>query len=357
MIRFHKSRAFRAAVNLSVFSILLTTAPTLTARVGDTAAECDSRYGVPEKSNADLRTYVKGDLHIAVFFNAGICWKILYAHTDDSPLSMAARQEILSLYGEWKENEIPQGTIWTLDFKHLAAIIDNTHSDGSAPTKGLIVFDPRRDTRVHTAQQLKTESGLVTSADSSRPTLDLVQGTLKGVPLHDLTLDRATDLFGRPTAALRPPQESVDGHNGIKKRIIYADKGLTIGFKEDDSGSLTANDIEVYLIEQYEPFFDTHFLPFVEAISRGLSSNTKAKTVMATFKGAHTGFSDAEDLLAMVPGSKEFSDGKPLPPRRFINLEIPGASCQFYFDRETTFIEKIGVFAIKTPAPQQTPKP
>ena len=71
----------KAKLMIAVLAALILPA---SARVGETVAECDKRYGTPTKIEGDSRAYSKNDIGVVAKFRAGKCIRITYTIPEDS---------------------------------------------------------------------------------------------------------------------------------------------------------------------------------------------------------------------------------------------------------------------------------
>jgi len=121
------------------------------------------------------------------------------------------------------------------------------------------------------------------AASSDTPDLDLLNATINGHYIFDLSVDQVTDIFGRPSGVLHP--ESKREPNAVS--VQYVDRGLDFQFPDP---SKPCERLTVYLSRQGQ------FSSYSGTISRGLNANWKVKQlldVFAEFK-PHDYYNDAD---------------------------------------------------------------
>jgi hypothetical protein len=115
------------------------------------------------------------------------------------------------------------------------------------------------------------------AASTDTPDLDLVNATINGHYIFDLSVDQVTDILGRPSGVLHP--ESKGEPNVVS--VQYIDRGLDFHFPDP---SKPCERLTVYLSRQGQSGESIgYFSPYPGTISRGLNANWKVKQLLDAF--------------------------------------------------------------------------
>lgn len=118
-------------ISIVIILVLLTSATTTTARIGETLAQCQVRYGKEIRTADGLSIFIKAGFYIMVQFYEGKADSILFRKVEqnilDIPVEISPNeiQNILKQNGgglAWKEtNEIIIGSSWVTEDGNLLA--------------------------------------------------------------------------------------------------------------------------------------------------------------------------------------------------------------------------------------------
>ena len=114
--------------------------------------------------------------------------------------------------------------------------------------------------------------------------LNLNEFTLNNLQLKDLTINKVTDILGRPSATNSNPvaPELVDITGAM---IYYHDKGLKIWFYSSSTDPLKRLwNVEVFLARKWDDQFKEFYYPFKGDIIPNLDGNMKSDSVCSIFK-------------------------------------------------------------------------
>jgi hypothetical protein len=114
--------------------------------------------------------------------------------------------------------------------------------------------------------------------------LNLNEFTLNDLPLKDLTIDKVTDILGRPSATNNSPiaPDIVEITGAI---IYYHDKGLVFWFAPSKTDALKRLwNIKVFLVRSWDKSFSEFNYPFKGIITPNLNGNMKSDSVFSIFK-------------------------------------------------------------------------
>ena len=131
----------------------------------------------------------------------------------------------------------------------------------------------------------------VSASTASTNVVDLISAKINGFSMKDLTLDKVTDLFGRPSAVRDPGvYESRSGKKTYYgSTLYYHEKGLAFTFQHpEEDKEQHCTDVGIYLSRHWDKNFSTHFLPYSGALSRSVSANWKARRVLEAFSDFQT---------------------------------------------------------------------
>ena len=124
--------------------------------------------------------------------------------------------------------------------------------------------------------------------------IDLNNFTFNNLQLNELTIDKVTDLLGRPSATNNSPiaPELVDITGAI---IHYHDKGLTFWFAPTKTDQLKHLwNVKVYLVRSWDKDFNEFFYPFKGKLEPDLNGNMKMDSICSIFKDFNPKITSAE---------------------------------------------------------------
>lgn len=170
--------------------------------------------------------------------------------------------------------------------------------------------------------------------------LDLTTQTLDGLAFCGVTVDEATNVFGRPTAV----KSNTIIADVAGPWVYYHNLGLFLMFAsasgDPDQG---LEGIVVHLSRQFDERRGQYFEPFPGSISPSLNANMKLNTVQALFEGL--GYSTSlrtpeerrealEDLPVQVTG----------PAPWWLTLDVDTVRVQLVHEEVTKFLERVQVY-------------
>jgi hypothetical protein len=132
----------------------------------------------------------------------------------------------------------------------------------------------------------------LTSSSQQNLNFDLYKLTLNGLKIQELTIDKVTDLLGRPSAtnSLQPISEI------LGPQIIYHTKGLMFWFKsKNDDPKQRLFLISIHLVKAWDKDYNEFFMPFPGNINPKLTPNQKVNTVPPLFKNYTVTIQSAEE--------------------------------------------------------------
>jgi len=201
------------------------------------------------------------------------------------------------------------------------------------------------------------------SAEPTIDAIDLVNATLNGRPLRELTLDEITDIFGRPSS-VTDPKEITSAKNEISYYgavINYHDKGLHFVFTSphmDKDQHL--EELRISLSKNMDAKCGACFVPYQGKLSRDVNGGWKAKKVSEVFSDLNL-----EDLWANAKPNREkhrleVEKAKAADPKFaeqvraiYDGLEktdlclfarLKTHNLRFEYEQNTQFIENISIF-------------
>ena len=136
--------------------------------------------------------------------------------------------------------------------------------------------------------------------------LNLYDFTLNGIPLKELTVDKVTDILGRPSAINTNDVLISLGLDDIGVQVYYFDLGIEFGFKpvkKDPQKRLS--DMYVRLSKEWDDYYLKWYQPFSGTITPNLNANMKAGNVVQLF----TNYYDIEYSRIFMRCFKEGSGG------------------------------------------------
>jgi len=124
--------------------------------------------------------------------------------------------------------------------------------------------------------------------------LNLNKFTLNNLQLKDLTIDKVTDILGRPSSTNNSPiaPELVDITGAI---INYHDKGLIFWFAPVKSDSLKRLwNLKVFVVRSWDKDYNDFHYPFKGILSPNLDGNMKADSICSIFRNYNPKVTSAE---------------------------------------------------------------
>lgn len=127
--------------------------------------------------------------------------------------------------------------------------------------------------------------------NSSPDYLDLNRLTLKGSTLKELTIEKVTNILGRPSAINKNELIS----DVVGPNIYYHSKGLKFGFKTKKLDSQQrVSSIVIYLVRTWDKEYQEFFYPFPENIFPYINANMKTSDILPLFKDYNVSLESAE---------------------------------------------------------------
>lgn len=117
----------------------------------------------------------------------------------------------------------------------------------------------------------------VSLASAQELEIDMIDATINGEPICELTIDEATDILGRPSAVQAPLIEA------LGEQIFYHDLGLAVQF---NSAAVDPKKrvlyMDVYFAETYDPERTKLYQPYSGALVPEVDANFKVDKTEAT---------------------------------------------------------------------------
>ena len=154
-----------------------------------------------------------------------------------------------------------------------------------------------------------------------RSFIDLVSAKINDLPIFELTLDKVTDLFGKPSV-VEPPCVIGERFGAF---LHYHDEGLTFVFYHPETDKeQRCIGVYVYLAKKWNKGVNRFYTPYSGEIRRNVNARWKVKDVIKTFSDCNP---------------RDLNDAR-------IQITPPGSRHKVTFEYEgtTKFIEKIAVF-------------
>ena len=121
------------------------------------------------------------------------------------------------------------------------------------------------------------------NAEAQANTVDLIAGTIDGVQLNELTVDKVTDLFGKPSKILKPTYRWKEQ---LGNSLCYHQMGLEFYFnnpKIDGNKEPHCAGLKIHLLETWDERSSKYYKPYSGSLSRQVSSDWKTKKVLDVF--------------------------------------------------------------------------
>ena len=173
--------------------------------------------------------------------------------------------------------------------------------------------------------------------------VDIVKSSFMGCPISELSIDKLTDLLGRPDLASE--------HKELKGRITldYYSLGLSFVFvKTEKNPIFECYGFTVYLIKYFKDESKI-FFPFKGKITRNISANWKKKDLLKYFEDFHElfyedeeGFASSKELERMV--NEYHKSNKMSRPFPSIDIRKKDFKVQFYYDDLTMFLRNMVIW-------------
>lgn len=181
-----------------------------------------------------------------------------------------------------------------------------------------------------------------------RSSIDLVNAKINEFPIFELTLDKVTDLFGRPSV-VEPPCIIGEKFGAF---IHYHDEGLTfIFFHPESDKEQHCTGVSIYLAKKWDKRANRFYGSYAGEILRNVNAKRKAKDVMQTFSDCNP--KDLYNEKEVEAKKKLFRDNDDMLKTSIsgytrVQITPPGAKHRVTFEYEETtkFIEKIAVFLL-----------
>jgi len=123
-------------------------------------------------------------------------------------------------------------------------------------------------------------------------TFDLYKLTLNGLNMQDLTVDKVTDILGRPSAS-ESNQMIADA---LGPKVLYHNKGVTFWFKpKQDDPKQRVFLVTIYLVRTWDKDYNDFYTPFSGHIIPNLTPNQKENTISPLFKNYNITIQSAEE--------------------------------------------------------------
>ncbi len=122
----------------------------------------------------------------------------------------------------------------------------------------------------------------------SQDILDLNNFTFNDSIIKELTIEKVTNMLGRPTAT---------DNNQIAPAIYYHDKGLEFRFKSKSSDPQSRISILlVSVVKRWDVLNNEFYLPFAGTITPSINANMKSENLIALFEKYSIEQQSAEEI-------------------------------------------------------------
>ena len=203
------------------------------------------------------------------------------------------------------------------------------------------------------------------SAEPAISAIDLINATLNGRPLRDLTLDKITDLLGRPSA-VTDPRANKDGNkiSYYGACLYYHEKGVYFAFfhpQQDKDQHL--EELHVYLAKKMDERFTAQFIPYKGKLSRDVNGDWKVKKILEIFSDLKPEDLWANAALKREKYRAEVEKAKALDAKFAVKLRstydtiensdlcvlarLRSHSLRFDYEKNTQFIERITLLNLR----------
>jgi len=160
--------------------------------------------------------------------------------------------------------------------------------------------------------------------------LELLKMKICGVRVNQLTIDKITNILGRPTVVERHNWDD-KSHNTVVK---FHNHGLKFDFSIRDDGK--TNHVHIYLAKIWDKDASEFYSPFSGKITRGVNANWKINKIMEEFKNYE--IKNVENTQEMLSFMKEYGLAYNCATIRDNDKNI---FVNFNYEPETKFLEEI----------------
>lgn len=176
----------------------------------------------------------------------------------------------------------------------------------------------------------------VRPAAQARVSIDVTQGTFNGSPFYELTIDRLTDMLGRPSAV---DTRLVDITGTM---VYYHALGLSFWFqaKRDDPQQRCWL-MDIHLSRTWDAERSEFFTPFPGSLTPPATANWKARTTLAEVAAMSPIERTPEAQEAQWAGDKLMRGRK--APYHVVVINAGKHSARFLHERSTLFLERISL--------------
>ena len=174
--------------------------------------------------------------------------------------------------------------------------------------------------------------------------MDIINFTFKGCPISELSIDKLTDLLGRPDLT------SEDNVGKIKKVTLnYYSLGISLKFiNTEENPLLKCLGFNIYLIE-YLNDEAKMFSPFKGKISRDITANWKKKDLLKNFEDLHDVLYENEESFAKdkeryIWYNKNTNGSKMSRPFPCLKIRKKDYVISIFYDDLTMFLREIQIW-------------
>ncbi|MDP3914200.1 MAG: hypothetical protein Q8R96_10745 [Bacteroidota bacterium] len=181
---------------------------------------------------------------------------------------------------------------------------------------------------------------------SGQSKLDLYKLTLNDSILSELTIEKLTDMLGRPSAVENQSQLIPDSRFGPV--IFYHEKGLKISFETKNSDpQQRVHSFRVYLVKSWDIKNKVFFYPYTGEILPVLDANMKLNNILPLFDKYRTEVISADSIKKL---KKEMFEKRGMyynPDTKQYNyisvLNSDGSKLNLFCEELTKYLEEFEV--------------
>jgi hypothetical protein len=169
--------------------------------------------------------------------------------------------------------------------------------------------------------------------------LDLYKLTLNGSSIKEFTVDKVTNLLGRPTASESNQLIS----EVLGPRIFYHNKGLSFWFKsKNDDPQQRLFSISINLVKTWDEDYNEFYVPFPGSLNPKLTPNHKLNSIVPLFKNYTVVIQTAEERRKELEPLAELGV-KTNNTDDIIRIKNTNASINISCEEVTKFLESISI--------------
>ena len=167
--------------------------------------------------------------------------------------------------------------------------------------------------------------------------LNLDKLTLNGTIIRELTVEKLTNMLGRPSSVTSNKEIA----EIIGPMVYYHNKGLGfIFFSKSEDPKQRVHIISIYLSKTWDEGFDIFYSPFSGVISPKLNTRMKIDEILPLFKNKKVSVQTADEIRALLTA-------KNIDPTKIrediIKVESAGCVVNIFCEEVTKYLERLSI--------------